>query len=141
MSGSDIRTFARLQVQSRLEKLDSELARVAAEPSAAAVHDFRVAVRRFTQGLIIFRSLLPEDSAQGMRKRLRKLMKLAGEVRDRDIALEFLKESGLDGRDALWKHLERDRQESEARLAKKARRWSEAGRVRAWGDKLAPVPK
>lgn len=141
MSGSDIRTFAYLQVQSRLEKLDAELLRVAAAPSEEAVHDFRVSIRRFSQGLIVFGSLLPSDVVRKMRKRLRKLMKLAGEIRDRDIALEFLKDAGLSERDALWKRLARDRRESQARLVKKARRWSEAGRLRAWRDKLAPESK
>ncbi|MBV8818141.1 MAG: CHAD domain-containing protein [Acidobacteriaceae bacterium] len=58
-----------------------------------SIHDFRVAIRRFTQGLLLFPDMLPKRDVTKIRKRLKKLMTLTSEVRNRDIALEHLAES------------------------------------------------
>ncbi len=60
------------------------------------MHDLRVATRRFSQGLILFPDFFPSDDVKKIRKRLKSIMNLSSEVRNRDIALEHLEDSGED---------------------------------------------
>ena len=59
----------------------SQMERTAAEPSEAAVHDLRVAVRRFSEAL----------RNRKFRKQLRQIRDHAAAVRDRDVTLRLLR--------------------------------------------------
>jgi len=130
-----IREYAVALAAARLGDLAYRV-QAAAKPDANAVHDLRVAVRRFGQSLTVFESLLPGEEVSRVRKRLRKVMKLAGEIRDRDIAIEFLKEAGLCSRDELWKKLAADRGQAEARLERAVRRWQQSDFSAKWRSAL-----
>ena len=56
-----------------------------------AVHDMRVAMRRFRSALRIFERYLPPDECEGLVKRTRRLARALGEVRDADVHLEVLR--------------------------------------------------
>jgi CHAD domain-containing protein len=77
-----------------------------------AVHDLRVSLRRFFAALRIFRDLFPRRHADRIRKELRLVLKLAGEVRNRDIALALAQEAGVGPRAAVTLGLHRQRKES-----------------------------
>ncbi|MGH9672159.1 MAG: CHAD domain-containing protein [Bryobacteraceae bacterium] len=100
-----ILTFATEQVTSRLGRLVFEFKRCSKSLDADAVHDLRVAIRRFNQSLRTFRSLLPRGEVRDIRKATRQLMKMAGEIRDRDIALSWLKSAKVSPRSAMWTRL------------------------------------
>jgi len=132
----DISVFARRQIASRLGELSRRLETALSRREQETVHDLRVAIRRFSEALKVFRSLLPEAETKRVRKRLRKIMTAAAEVRDRDIALQFCKKAGLSEEAALWRRLARDRARAERRLAKRVRKLYEAGLIDKWGERL-----
>jgi CHAD domain-containing protein len=59
-------------------------------PDARAVHDLRVSIRRFNQALGVFKASFPGRESRRIRRRAKKLMVLAGVVRNCDIALKLL---------------------------------------------------
>ena len=83
-------------MKTRLDKLANQAARTAKSQDVDTVHDLRVGIRRFSQGLILFPDFFPADDVKKIRKRLKSVMNLSSEVRNRDIALEHLDSSGDD---------------------------------------------
>lgn len=130
--GPNIREYAHGQVASRLGKLAYEVRSAARKPSADAIHDLRVAVRRFGQSLVVFASLLPPKEVKKIRKRLSRVMDLTGEIRDRDIALELLAKAGVGKSDPLVSKLATGRREAERNLAEKVKRWNQSGFSAKW---------
>ena len=65
-----------------------------------SVHKMRVSIRRFQQALRVFNQYVKKKGATKVRKELRKVMRPAGELRNRDIALEFVAEN-LAARNAI----------------------------------------
>jgi CHAD domain-containing protein len=63
-------------------------------PHAAAIHDLRVAIRRFSQALAACKACFPPRAVRKMRRRLKPVMALAGEVRDTDVALHLVAAAG-----------------------------------------------
>jgi len=109
-----LQTYAREQISKRLGKLVYQVKAVEKSPAPEAVHDLRVAIRRFNQSLSVFSSILPPRAILKTRKRLKSLMDAAGTLRDRDVTLLLLEEAGFKSKDPLCKQLA-----SERRAAKK----------------------
>ncbi|MFN0169906.1 MAG: CHAD domain-containing protein [Bryobacteraceae bacterium] len=82
--------FAARQARALLTNLVRQIERTLDKPDADAIHDLRVAVRRFSQCLDVFQDLFPRGSARRVRRRVNRLRKSAGMARDCDIALEYL---------------------------------------------------
>jgi CHAD domain-containing protein len=103
---------------------------------ANAIHDLRVAIRRFTQGLRVFAEFLPRRRARKIRGRLRTVLHLAGAVRNCDIALELIGKAGdsIDAR--LSTHFLEERRRAEAELADALRRWDGTNYSAKWRDRL-----
>jgi len=129
-------SFANEQIASRLGKLAFQVSYTASVRNADAIHDLRVAIRRFSQSVTIFASLLPKQEAKRVRKRLRRIMEVAGQVRDCDIALEFLDEAGVPGDDALRAAIVAERTEHEKNLLDKIGRWSRSNVSAKWRSAL-----
>jgi len=70
------------------KKFRKEVRNTAKHPDEDPIHDLRVSIRRLSQCLSEFRDFLPH--AKRTRKRLGKLMDLAAEMRNRDIAIELV---------------------------------------------------
>ncbi len=132
----DISTYARRQIAARLDDVAGHLRATLTRREKETVHDLRVAIRRFSEALKVFRSLLPEREAKKVRKTLRKVMDAAAEVRDRDIALQFCKKAGLTDEDELCRRILRDRARAEGRLEKRVRRLHEADLIEEWRGRL-----
>ena len=118
-----IRDYAIEQMNQLLTKLAFEMHRAAKTLGPDEIHDLRVSIRRFSQGLILFGDFFPEWQVVivRMRLRLKRMMNLTSEIRNRDIALEHIatmQHSDLRG------HLERERKVLEREFADMARRWS-----------------
>ncbi len=60
-----------------------------------SVHDLRVGIRRFTQALSVFKPCLRGKETRKIRRRLKKLMLHAGDVRNCDIALKLLSKAHM----------------------------------------------
>jgi inorganic triphosphatase YgiF len=96
-----IRQYAVEQITSRLGRLVFECKRCGKALDPDAVHDLRVSIRRLNQSLRTFGSLLPDGEPRKVRRQARRLMRLAGEIRNRDVALEWMARDGVARRSAL----------------------------------------
>lgn len=98
-----MKAFALGQINALADSLTAALHTAAGQMDMEAVHQVRVAIRRFTQALKIFAQYIPESGAKKSRKQLRRIMQLSSIARDLDIAVEFLEKhrqpsSGLEER-------------------------------------------
>lgn len=93
------------------QDLALEVRRTLKSPRPRQVHDLRVAIRRFNQAL----ALNSPNRNKGPRRRTKKIMKRAGDVRNLDIALKLV--SKVRGPAALSSKLHRRREAAAKRLA------------------------
>ena len=82
--------FAAEETQKRLRRLAMQVGRTIRFCDSNAVHDLRVAIRRFSQALIVLKPCFRSKPVKEIRRTLRKLMLLAGGVRNCDVALKLL---------------------------------------------------
>ena len=87
-AAKNIAEYAVLQAAARLDRIAYQMGVLRKSKNADTVHDLRVSIRRFTSCLKVYPQFFPAKESKKIRKRLKKVMKAAGEVRDRDIALE-----------------------------------------------------
>lgn len=102
-----------------------------------AVHDLRVAIRRFTQALIVFRPCFPAKEVKRIRRRLGKMMALAGEVRNCDIGVKLLSKSRVSTAPALGSRIQARRKDTEGELAVLLGLWVDRRWSSKWRDRLA----
>lgn len=127
--------YAREQTSTLLRRLSFRMNRAAKLRDADSIHDLRVAIRRFEQCLQIFHQFL-SGGHKKIRRRLRKIMELSGEIRNRDIASDLLKQAGLPARSALSTRLLRERREMQSKLLASFDRWRDRDLSRKWGSRL-----
>ncbi len=127
--------FAVDQVEKLLRRLAYQVGRTAKSSHENDVHDLRVAIRRFTQALAAFDSYFPAKEAKKIRRRLKKIMGLAGDVRDRDIALGLLSKSKV-APVALLSSFRKQRKEAERDLTVALKAWLERHSYSAWRTAL-----
>jgi CHAD domain-containing protein len=132
----DASTFALLLTRKSLRRLISQSDRAARSPKASEVHDLRVAIRRFTQVLRVFRSRFPAKEVKRIRRDVKETMALAGEVRDLDIAIQFLAKSKLKEAAALLPDFKNRRSEAGRNLAGKLQTWAKRRIFSKWRRKL-----
>jgi CHAD domain-containing protein len=83
-------------------RLSSRVVDVLNKGSPEAVHDLRVAARQLRNALSLFKNFYPKRPQKNARRKLKKLMKVAGEVRDRCVAAQTLALSpGIDASDLV----------------------------------------
>jgi CHAD domain-containing protein len=85
-----IREYALDQMNHLLSRLAFQIHRAAKVPGPDEIHDVRVSIRRFSQGLLLFADFFPPWEVKKIRRRLKRMLRLTSEIRDRDITLEFL---------------------------------------------------
>jgi CHAD domain-containing protein len=90
-----MRRFALEQIAFLLERLAFEVEHTRAARDADAVHDLRVTIRRFGQSMRAFSQYVPRREVKTIRKQVRHIMDLTGEIRNRDIAVELLNKAEL----------------------------------------------
>jgi CHAD domain-containing protein len=132
--------FAVLQTAVLLRRLAFEVHRAAKNGDRVAVHDLRVAIRRFSRSLQVFGQFYPAGSRKKIRRQLAEWMKAAGSVRDRDIALQLLAESGVPRDAALAVRMEDERRQAGKELLRELRRFRTHNLSRKWRDQLELKP-
>ena len=85
-----IREYALDQMNHLLTRLVFQMHRAAKVPGPEEIHDVRVSIRRFSQGLLLFEEFFPRWEVKKIKRRLKRMLKLTSQIRDRDITLEFL---------------------------------------------------
>jgi len=111
--------FARAQASRLRHNLRRQVRRAGKHPDEETIHDLRVSIRRLSECLREFASLLPPNKTTKTLKRLGKLMDLAAEIRNRDIAIEIAADIAPD----LVATLQQERDEVKRRLNRALVRW------------------
>ena len=130
-----MQNYAHERASTLLRRLAFRMSRAARLRDADSIHDLRVTIRRFEQCLRIFRQFYPGHQKK-IHRRLRWIMNLTGEIRNRDIALELLRQAGFPAGSALPARLLRERKEIQAELMEGFDRWGRHELYRKWGSRL-----
>ena len=101
-----------------------------------AVHDLRVSIRRLVSCLKAFPEFFSSAGKRKVRRRLREIMALAGEVRDRDIAIELGRQAGLPEGSELLAKLAGERTEAARRLRLLLKHSVKRSMTDKWRDRL-----
>ena len=83
--------YARAQILALLDNAVFEIHNASRLKDSEAIHKMRVAIRRFQQAMRVFAQYLPGRGTKRIKRELREVLKAAGEVRNRDIAMKLLK--------------------------------------------------
>jgi CHAD domain-containing protein len=136
MSEPTMREYAVLQTAVLLRRLAFQVNRAAKSGEAEALHDLRVAIRRFSRALRAFAQFFPGGSGKKVRRQLAHMMDSAARVRDRDIALGLLAEAGIPPRSAIVTRLATERRHASQDLLLELRRWRTRSFSRKWRGQL-----
>ena len=131
-----MREYARVQTAVLLRRLAYEVNHAAKSGDADSVHDLRVAIRRFSRCLRTFDQFYPRHVGKRCRRELSELLGAAGEVRDRDIALEMIAKAGISARASIVTRLRAERMKASHDLLAEVRRWSHSDFSRKWRNAL-----
>ncbi|HYK18096.1 MAG TPA: CHAD domain-containing protein [Bryobacteraceae bacterium] len=117
-----------------LTTLAFQVHRAAKKPGAEEIHDLRVSIRRFLQGLLLFTEMFPNWEVKKIKRMLKRMMQLTSEIRNRDIALEYLAtETGR----AHCERLRKERSVFQRRFAEMVRRWNARDFSAKWRNALS----
>jgi CHAD domain-containing protein len=131
-----MRAYALQQTRTLLRRLAFQVSQAGKVCDADSVHDLRVAIRRFTQSLRVFHQYLSKGQARKIRRKLGRVMDLAGAVRDRDITLELVAQAKIAARSPLCIALKHARKEAERELLAAIRRSTRDNFSRKWRTRL-----
>jgi CHAD domain-containing protein len=140
MSEPTMREYAVLQTAVLLRRLAFQVNRAAKSGEAEAIHDLRVAIRRFNRALRAFAQFFPGGSGKKVRRQLAQVMEAAGGVRDRDITLELLAEAGIPPQSAIVVRMGTERRHASRELTRELRRWRTRSFSRKWRGQLELQP-
>lgn len=132
----NIADYALMQASSRLDRVAYQMGASRKSKSPETVHDLRVSIRRFMSCLIVYPQFFPDKDSKKIRKRLKKVMKAAGEVRDRDIALHLGKAASLPKESPVIDGLRRQRKQAAKELAENLQPWSKRNVFPKWRRRL-----
>ena len=133
--------FAVEQAGKLLTDLNSQIRRAAKSPNADAVHDIRVDIRKISQALRVFKPVFPGQERKKFRRKLKRIMELAGEVRNFDIALKLLKKSKSNAAQPLQSTFKKRRKRAARAFAKALRRWIDQRLPSEWRSRLLAPAK
>lgn len=119
----ETRQFTIEQTGRLLRRVAFQVGRTAKSCDGNAVHDLRVVIRRFTQSIAVSKPCFPGKDIRKIRRRLKKIMAAAGEVRNYDIALQFLANSQSGDAKELQSKLQIRRKDSSRILTGELKRW------------------
>jgi CHAD domain-containing protein len=136
-----MQAYATAETARLLDRLEQDFRRASGQSDPGAVHDVRVAIRRFTQALRVFAPLLPAKPVKKIRKRLGRALDAAAAVRDLDIALELLAEARLGQSHSLWEETRARRYAADLAFRAELDRVSVVGRLAGWRTKLRLAPE
>lgn len=131
-----MRDFALEQVNSLLVKLAFAVSRTVQSRDADSVHDLRVAIRRLHEALREFPQFLPHGGVKKVRRRMREVMDLAAEARNRDIALKLFEKDGAERDQPPCIRLIDERKAARRRLIEELKRLQRRDFASRWRNHL-----
>ena len=111
--------FARASAARLRKNVRRQARRAVKHPDEETIHDLRVSIRRLSECLHEFGPFLPPHKTKRTLKRLHKLMDLAAEIRNRDIAIELAGDVAAD----LVVILQQEREQVKRKLHRALIRW------------------
>jgi CHAD domain-containing protein len=130
---------SRAVLEKKLRKLRREMERVARDPDVDAVHDVRVAVRRMVQAVRFSAGTEGAGAAKKLARRLRRVRRRAGPVRDRDVIHALLAGEGLRLADPAMAFLRGERRMAGASLSAWMRRRLQQDVCAKWAGALGKI--
>jgi CHAD domain-containing protein len=103
---------------------------------ADAVHDVRVAIRRFTRAIAVCQPYVRAADMSKNRRRLKKIMTIAGEVRDCDVALKLIAKLRIPQTRMFRLRVQRRRRLSALELTRELKKWRDRRKSIQWGASL-----
>jgi CHAD domain-containing protein len=137
MDQTETRKFAYEQANRRLGRLAFQINQTVRSRDAEAVHDLRVAIRRFAQVLRVFKPSFHGKEVRKIRRELKQMRDLAGEVRNCDIAFKLMSKSQRSGAAVLNPKLQDLRRGGERVLVPFLKRWADRQSSLKWRGALA----
>jgi len=131
-----MRAHAVEQASLLLGRLVFRVNRAAKLANPDSIHGLRVAIRRFVRCLRVFRQFFPSNDSKKIRRLLDQIMSLAGEVRNRDIALGLCQEAGLPRTTTLTAPLIEGRKEAAQELVAQLKRLARRDHSLRWRKRL-----
>jgi CHAD domain-containing protein len=131
-----MRKYAVNQGSKLLRKVVFHLDRASSLHDPDAIHDVRVAIRRFQQFLRVFYQFVPQTKAKKIRRQLREVMNLSGGVRNLDIASALVNQAGGPNHSKLSIKMARQRERAQDKLLKSIDHLNERGVARKWHSRL-----
>jgi CHAD domain-containing protein len=129
--------YVREQTSTLLRRLAYQVAQMGKTADADEIHDLRVAIRRLNRCLQVFAEFYPTRARKKVRRKLSEMMDGAAEVRDRDIAVELLREAGMPKGATAFRVLEQERAEAAEALVGILKHWKHADFSRKWRGDLS----
>jgi CHAD domain-containing protein len=101
---------------------------------ASAIHALRTSSRRFSQALVFFDAGTPQ-----MRRRLKKLIRACGLVRDLDVIFEVLGAAHAGRSKTFRDALHEARKDAQKKMDQKLHKWRERDLFAGWKDSISPA--
>ena len=127
-----MQAYVRERMTKLVERVSAEMHRAQQEVTVETVHDLRVSIRRLQAALRAFSTFFPPAESRRILKQARKTLKLAGRLRDFDIALELASESGIPADAELSIKLTALRQQTATRLLGQVRKMELVESAETW---------
>ena len=131
-----MREYALACTASLLRRLAFQANRTGKLVTGESVHDLRVSIRRLTQCLRVFGQFLPAARVKRLRSKMKDVMDRASDVRNRDIALTFLRQGKAASDSPLVVALRHERDQAGRGLARSLQRWSRRDFHKKWRASL-----
>jgi len=132
-------TFASALLRRSLKRLELQSSRACKSAGPGPVHDLRVSIRRFTQTVQVFKPCFSTKEVKRVQRASKKVMDLAGNVRDLDIAVELLGRFRSTEALELRSKLEKKRKDASRVLADRLQRWVRRRTCSKWQRQLKPA--
>lgn len=108
--------YAMRQAGKHLARFEAGVRVVLAEPSPDAIHDLRVATRRLSQALRVFRDALPEGAPNRIREQMSEIRQEAGAMRDGDVMAALFRSLKLGPTHRIFREIAQQRTAEEQKL-------------------------
>lgn len=136
MSDAGLLRFLQRETGAALGRVAFEATAVHRDASKGSIHKLRVAIRRFDQCLRTFAPAFKHSAVRKIRSRLEPLRRAAGATRDIDVALDLMKDAGLDKNSAVVEHLRNQREQSAKELKQAVGPLIRRSSSRKWRERL-----
>jgi len=108
--------YAMRQVEKHLGRFEAHVKAVLSAPSPDAIHDLRVATRRLSQALRVFRDALPEGVPNQIRGQMSEIRQEAGAMRDGDVMAGLFRSLKLGPTHRVFREIAQQRTAEEQKL-------------------------